>query len=271
MNPRVSSVSGEWSVTTSAPCRSSPSVAARSTPRSRKRSSPTSGSYAVTRMPSPAARRATCWPMRPKPTTPSVFPSSSIPLQRERSQRPCFSAACACGMLRARATSSPTVCSAAEMTVDSGAFATTMPRRVAASTSTLSIPTPARAITFRRTAREMSSAVSCVAERITIASYRSMISSSGVSSSTSTSKCDRSRTRPGSAIGSRTRTRIVLRGAWPRRRRLPRPRLDRRRRRPRPAPARSRRARSRCRRCRRSRCARCGTGAARGRRDRPQW
>ena len=41
------------------------------------------------------------------------------------------------------------MCSAAETTVDSGAFATTMPRRVAASTSTLSTPTPARPITFR--------------------------------------------------------------------------------------------------------------------------
>ena len=87
-----------------------------------------------------------------------------------RSQRPCFSAACACGMLRARATSSPIVCSAAETTVDSGAFATTIPRRVAASTSTLSTPTPARPITFSLSARSISSAVSFVAERTTIAS-----------------------------------------------------------------------------------------------------
>ena len=62
------------------------------------------------------------------------------------------------------------MCSAAEVTVDSGAFATTMPRRVAASTSALSTPTPARPITFRRSARSISSAVSFVAERITIAS-----------------------------------------------------------------------------------------------------
>ena len=113
-----------------------------STPRSRKRSSATNGSYATTVIPRPIARRATCWPIRPKPRTPSVLPSSSTPPQRERSQRPCFSAACACGMLRASATSRPTVCSAAETTVDSGAFATTMPCRVAASTSTLSTPDP---------------------------------------------------------------------------------------------------------------------------------
>ena len=30
-------------------------------------------------MPSPIARRATCWPIRPKPSTPSVLPSSSTP------------------------------------------------------------------------------------------------------------------------------------------------------------------------------------------------
>ena len=59
------------------------------------------------------------------------------------------------------------VCSAAEMTVDSGAFATTIPRRVAASTSTLSIPTPARPMTFRRVGAARSAAASSfVAERI---------------------------------------------------------------------------------------------------------
>ena len=73
-------------------------------------------------------------------------------------------------MLRARAASSPIVCSAAEVTVDSGAFATTIPRRVAAATSTLSTPTPARPITFSRSARSIRSPVSFVAERITIAS-----------------------------------------------------------------------------------------------------
>jgi hypothetical protein len=51
-----------------------------------------------------------------------------------------------------------------------GRIATTIPRRVAAATSTLSTPTPARPITFRLSARSMTSAVSFVAERITIAS-----------------------------------------------------------------------------------------------------
>ena len=63
------------------------------------------------------------------------------------------------------------------MTVDSGAFATMMPRRVAASTSTLSTPTPARPITFRRSAFSISSFVSFVAERTTMPSYAAMTAS----------------------------------------------------------------------------------------------
>jgi hypothetical protein len=73
-------------------------------------------------------------------------------------------------MLRVSAINRPTVCSAADTTVDSGAFATTMPRLVAASTSTLSMPTPARPITFSRAPRSITSEVSFVAERMTIAS-----------------------------------------------------------------------------------------------------
>ena len=62
------------------------------------------------------------------------------------------------------------MCSAAETTFDSGAFATTIPRRVAASTSTLSTPTPARPITFSRGACSITSAVTFVAERTISAS-----------------------------------------------------------------------------------------------------
>ena len=57
------------------------------------------------------------------------------------------------------------MCSAAETTFDSGAFATTIPRLVAASTSTLSTPTPARPMTFKLVARAIRSAVTFVAER----------------------------------------------------------------------------------------------------------
>ena len=108
--------------------------------------------------------------MRPKPSRPSVFSYSSTPPHLERSQLPPVSAACACGTLRASASSSATVCSAAVMTLDCGALATMMPRLVAASTSTLSTPTPARPITLSRSPRAIRSAVSFVAERIRIAS-----------------------------------------------------------------------------------------------------
>ena len=67
------------------------------------------------------------------------------------------------------------MCSAAETTVASGAFATTMPRLVAASTSTLSSPTPARPMTFSRVACAISSASSVVPERTMTASNSPMI------------------------------------------------------------------------------------------------
>ena len=82
---------------------------------------------------------------------------------------PAVSEPCACGMLRASESISATVCSAAATMFDCGALATMMPRLVAASTSTLSTPMPARPITFRLSAFSISSAVSCVAERIRIA------------------------------------------------------------------------------------------------------
>ena len=51
-----------------------------------------------------------------------------------------------------------------------GAFMTTMPRSVAAGTSTLSTPVPARATTLKRGAAAMSAAVTLVALRTTSAS-----------------------------------------------------------------------------------------------------
>ena len=117
-------------------------------------------------MPNPRARWATSWPMRPNPRMPSVFSYSSTPENFERSHLPDVSDTYAWGTLRASASSSAIVCSAAVTTFDSGALATTIPRLVAASTSTLSTPTPARPITRRLTARSISSAVIFVAERI---------------------------------------------------------------------------------------------------------
>jgi hypothetical protein len=58
------------------------------------------------------------------------------------------------------------VCSAAVMTLDCGALATTIPRLVAAATSTLSTPTPARPTARSLVARASRAASSVVAERI---------------------------------------------------------------------------------------------------------
>jgi hypothetical protein len=84
-----------------------------------------------------------------------------------------------------------------------------MPRLVAASTSTLSIPVPARPITLRRSARSIRSGVSFVAERTRIPSnspIRFSNSSPSQSTPTSTSKRSRRSSTPASAIFSLTRT-----------------------------------------------------------------
>jgi hypothetical protein len=124
----------------------------------------------MTSIPNAWQRCATRLPIRPSPSTPSVLPYTSVPVHLVRSQRPAVSAPCACGMLRATASSIATVCSAAEMMFDCGALQTTMPQRVAASRSTLSTPTPARAMTFRRVPAAITSASTCVWERTTSAS-----------------------------------------------------------------------------------------------------
>ena len=89
-------------------------------------------------MPNAWARCATSTPTRPRPTMPSVLSCSSTPSHRVRFHSPARRSRSACGMLRACASSSAMVCSAAESTFDCGAFTTMTPRRVAASTSTLS-------------------------------------------------------------------------------------------------------------------------------------
>ena len=90
---------------------------------------------------------------------------SSVPVKFLRSQRPAVRAPWAWGMLRASASSSAIVCSAAVTMFERGALATMMPRFVAAATSMLSMPTPARATTRSFGAAAMRSASTCVAER----------------------------------------------------------------------------------------------------------
>ena len=62
------------------------------------------------------------------------------------------------------------VCSAVETVFPPGVFITTIPRRVAAGTSMLSTPTPARTIALSRDWPSSTSAVNCVPDRITIPS-----------------------------------------------------------------------------------------------------
>ncbi len=164
-------------------------------------------------MPKPRARSATSWPMRPKPMMPSVFSYSSTPLYFDRSQAPPMSEACAWGTLRASAVSSAIVCSAAVITFDWGALATTIPRRVAASTSTLSTPTPGAADRRRLSAFAITSAVSLVAERIRMPSNSPMRRSSSPSSqsapSSTSNPASRSSCTPLSPIFSATSTRVM--------------------------------------------------------------
>ena len=117
-------------------------------------------------MPKARARWATRAPTRPRPTTPRVLPCSSTPSHLDRSHFPATRAAWAWGMLRAWASSRAMACSAAERMFDWGALTTITPRSVAAATSTLSRPMPARPTTTRSVPAASTSAVTVVAERM---------------------------------------------------------------------------------------------------------
>ena len=123
----------------------------------------------MTRMPKAWARFATSPPMRPKPTTPRVFLKSSMPEKLFRSHWPAFMEAAACGTGRAPHRIWVNVSSAVAMVLPEGVFMTMTPRSVAASTSTLSTPTPARPTTFNSGAAANTAAVIFVSERTAIA------------------------------------------------------------------------------------------------------
>ena len=104
----------------------------------------------------------------------------------DRCHSPALSEAIACGTLRATASSSPTACSAALTVFELGAFTTMTPALVAASTSTLSSPTPARATTRRFGACASASASILVALRTITASTPASAGSSAARSEPST-------------------------------------------------------------------------------------
>src|SRR5690349_20455466 len=94
-------------------------------------------------MSKPRARSATRWPMRPKPMIPRVFPWSSTPVSL-RFHSPAFIEASASGTRRASESRRAKVCSVADIRLAVDALTTRMPSSVAAATSTLSTPMPAR-------------------------------------------------------------------------------------------------------------------------------
>src|SRR3954470_23986670 len=115
--------------------------------------------------PNAASRWATSTPMRPSPTTPTVLSVTSTPMNFDRFQAPSRSEASAAGIWRAAASRRATGCSAALTMLDVGALTTMIPRSVAAGTSTLSRPMPARAATLRFGAAASASSSICVALR----------------------------------------------------------------------------------------------------------
>src|SRR6266545_3066298 len=132
----------------------------------------------MTFMPNAASRCATRMPIRPRPTMPTVFSYSSTPVYLLRFHSPPLSDLSAAGTRRAAASSSATASSAALTMFEVGALTTITPAWVAALTSTLSRPTPARATTFRRRAAASASASTLVAERTRMASTSAIASSS---------------------------------------------------------------------------------------------
>ena len=163
-------------------------------------------------MRSPTARSATMVPMLPSPMMPSTLLQTSVPSHVLRGHSPARTAAAACGMFRASARSMAMACSAVVTLLPPGVFITTMPRVVAASTSMLSTPMPARPMTRSRSARAMTSAVTFVALRTTSASYPPITSRSSAGlnpglASTSRSGCSRRRASPSGPSESLSRTR----------------------------------------------------------------
>src|SRR4051812_32156392 len=154
-------------------------------------------------------RWATRTPIRPRPTTPIVLSVISTPVNLLRFHSPVLRLELACGTRRATASNNATACSAAETMLEVGALTTSTPRAVAAGTSTLSSPTPARATTLSRSAAASASASTCVALRTMIASTPASAGSSAARSAPSTvltSKSPASTSRALGASSSATRT-----------------------------------------------------------------
>ena len=212
--PVVARVSGTCTVTASDRSRSASKLTS-STPRSAACSAVMNGSLPRSVMPSPRARSAMVIPILPRPTMPRVRPRSCTPWSGPRVHSPRRMEASAAGIWRASASRSAIVCSAAAIVLPVGALTTVIPARVAASSSTLSTPTPARPITWSRVPAAISAASTATWLRTISASYSPTMDRSASADRpvrTSTSWRSRSATRPSGAIDSATRIRIDARG-----------------------------------------------------------
>src|SRR2546423_7995733 len=208
MSPRVFSVSGACSEMTSADRRSS-SRSTRRAPAARAEASVAKGSWAITVMPKAPARRATAPPTRPMPRRPRVVARSSRPMNLDRVHSPARTLRSASTTRRRSASARASVCSAAATMLPSGAFTAYTPRAVAAGTSMLSTPTPARPTTTSRVAASRTARVTFVSLRTTSASTsprRAARSASFRPVVWRTSQRARSNARPSSARGSATWT-----------------------------------------------------------------
>jgi hypothetical protein len=160
-------------------------------------------------MPMARATVATWAPILPRPTTPRVFLYTSTPVKALRFHCASFTDLSAAGMWRDRDSIMASACSAAAMVLPSGELTTTMPRRVAVGTSTLSTPTPARPMIFNCLPASMTAWVTWVPERIIRASYSgiALTNSSGESLvCTSTWATWERMSIPAWSMGSETRT-----------------------------------------------------------------
>src|SRR3954454_21075854 len=163
----------------------------------------------MSRQPNALIRCATRTPIRPRPTTPIVLSVTSTPVKRLRFHSPDFKLDVACGTRRATDSNSAIACSAAETMLEVGALTMRTPRAVAAGTSTLSRPTPARATTLSRSPAAMASASTVVALRTIRASTPASAGSSAARSAPSTERTSKSSESTARALGassSATRT-----------------------------------------------------------------
>src|SRR6266542_3944574 len=210
MSPRVRSVSDAWREMTSA-SRNSTSSSTSSAPSARASPSVANGSWATMRISNAAARRATRLPTRPMPTRPRVLPCSSRPMSFPRVHSPRRTLASAVTTLRNRDRASASACSAAAVTLPVGALTTYTPRDVAAGTSMLSTPTPARPTIWSFGAASSSDAVTFVSLRTTSPSASaSCVRSSSGPDGVRTSQRSRRRASPSAASGSATTTTVGM-------------------------------------------------------------